>query len=179
MTNELLRHPIFFNSQDISVKITVLYWKTREYRQCLTYNCIPWLAWCLECANCPNNAYERWGGGGECKVVERSEVWRKWATTTTTMSLSVSLWVNVYEPSMTSLKCQNMNGKEDKYCSLPPYLEMWKFINLELCPSYVTITRISAPCYQIGYRSQDTRIKRISIYHLSIWSINQTRKKIT
>lgn len=102
--------------------------------------------------------------GEECTVVERSEVWRKWATTTTAMSLCVSIWVNVYKPSITVLKCQNMNGKEDKYCSLPPYLEMWKVINLGVCPSYVTITRISTPCYQVDYRSQDTRIKRISIW---------------
>ena len=71
----------FYPVQTISFKNHSLYSKTREYSQCLTCSCVPWMAWCLGPEKYLTSA------GRECRVVEGLKLWRKWAVMATTMSL--------------------------------------------------------------------------------------------
>lgn len=116
--------------------------------------------------------------GHKCKMVGKPELWRRWAATTTIMSLygdkehswqrkSVqhSVTSTMSTIHMTPLKLDDIQRKEKRNMAfyLLPCLGMWKFINLHcVLPMSLkaTITSISVArifCYHID---NDHRILR-------------------
>lgn len=127
----------------------------------------------------------------------KTRVWRRWAATTTVMSLygdeehprwtkkvgtTFSNLVKVHNSYSTALKLYDIQKKRNTVFYLLPCLRMCKFINLDcVLPMFfkATITSISVArilCYHIG---NDYRHKENGIYlptYLPIKSIKLGRK---